>query len=398
MKPKLAAHTSRLAIVSLVLVSASDSQAQSASRSGSASQGMSVAQAIRQAQQTGQPIFAVAGANHCPACKVLLNTLRTDESLHPLINEFVALKINAQSDDYARWKQFFPPERSAIPALFIVTPQGKQLFGKVGALPSQNLNDIMLTSLEKAGRYPTKEQWQQIAEALESAEELLQDGKAEEAIALLQPLLEGMTRLGSLVEYTAPGRKAKALVEQFEQKQQVAFDEALTEFSRQRDLPTALRLVAAERLGTLFPQLRRHIQAEMKRISSSASDRKLLCQARDLHEAVALSEQEGSKRKAVAALKRVVKRHPGSPAAAQAEQHLRSLGEGTSDASAKSASEQPLRTWSDKTGRFSIKARLLEVVGDRVRLQQADGKLLSIRISQLDEAGRRYIAEHQSND
>ena len=118
-------------------------------------QGPSVSQAISMSQDTGKPIFAVAGASYCPSCVILMNTLNTDESLRPYIEQFVPLKISSESDDYQRWKQFFPPKKSAIPALFIVSPQGKEFYSAVGALPTQSLQKVMLSSLEKAGRYPT---------------------------------------------------------------------------------------------------------------------------------------------------------------------------------------------------------------------------------------------------
>jgi len=46
-----------------------------------------------------------------------------------------------------------------------------------------------------------------------------------------------------------------------------------------------------------------------------------------LHKAEALATQVGSQRKAVNALKQVIKRHPKSEFATRAEQKLRELGE-----------------------------------------------------------------------
>jgi len=51
------------------------------------------------------------------------------------------------------------------------------------------------------------------------------------------------------------------------------------------------------------------------------------------------------------------------------------------------------RTWQDDTGLFSIEATLEQIVGDAVRLKRADdGRVITLPISRLSEADRRYIA------
>ena len=274
------------AVVVLVIcwVTSSALQAQTAT----SNQGMTVVQAISVAKKTGRPIFAVAGADYCPACKQLLNTLNTDESLRPLLQQFVPLKINAQSRDYDRWKQFFPPERAAIPALFIVTPQGKQLFGKVGSLPSNNLSKVMLTSLEKAGRYPTKQQWQQIAQTLASAEKAIEENKMSAALELLQPLLEDLTQMEPLLEFSDTGKRASRVVQQFFEKQRAALKAALHQFASEGDLAAALQVAQAEHLCAAVPQLKSFAKTELKQATTSSEIRKLLRQASELYQACLL--------------------------------------------------------------------------------------------------------------
>ena len=308
-------------------------QAQSASRSrGSAS--MTVAQAIKRSQQTGQPIFAVAGASFCPACKQLLNTLNTDESLQPLIEQFVALKIDAQSQDYARWKQFFPLKRAAIPALYIVTPQGKQLYGEVGALPSQNLRSVMLTSLEKAGRYPSKEQWHEIGQMLKSVEIALNENRVDQAIQLLQPTLASLAKIDSLVELSPAGKDISKSLEQFASQQEASLKKALQTFSQKSDLDAALQVAAAARFCELFPQLKSQVKKDVRKIAANSEKRKLLRQARELQQAEALAAQEKTQRKAQQAFKQIVKRYPESAAAVRAQRKLQEISEAVSASSA----------------------------------------------------------------
>lgn len=57
-----------------------------------------------------------------------------------------------------------------------------------------------------------------------------------------------------------------------------------------------------------------------------------------------------------------------------------------------SAQDQPLRTWKDSSGKFSVEARFVESAEGRVKLQKADGSSLSIDISRLSQVDKDYIS------
>jgi len=58
---------------------------------------------------------------------------------------------------------------------------------------------------------------------------------------------------------------------------------------------------------------------------------------------------------------------------------------------AASASPQ-FRTWSDASGAFQIEARLIEHLGESVRLVRKDGKEIVVPLARLSEADRQYVA------
>jgi len=288
--------------------------------------GMNVAQAIQQSKKTGRPIFAVAGASYCPACKQLLNTLNTEQSLRPFLNQFVPLKIDAQSDDYQRWKKFFPPKRAAIPALYIVSSQGEQLYGAVGSLPEKSLKKVMLASLEKAGRYPSDDDWAKIGTTLKSAELALTEQKHAAAIALLEPLLANLETVGELAALSEPGQKASEQLQQFADQQRSALDAALGEFARRADFETALQVATSEQICEMFPSMRGEVKLAVKKAVRKPDERKLLRQASELSQAESLgTDDEKSRRKAERALERIAKRYPQTEAAARAERKLAQL-------------------------------------------------------------------------
>ena len=60
--------------------------------------------------------------------------------------------------------------------------------------------------------------------------------------------------------------------------------------------------------------------------------------------------------------------------------------------SSTSFDEAKLRTWADKSGRFQVKAKLLERVADSVRLETEDGRLITVEISRLSDFDQKYLA------
>src|SRR5205823_472123 len=51
----------------------------------------------------------------------------------------------------------------------------------------------------------------------------------------------------------------------------------------------------------------------------------------------------------------------------------------------------PERTWTDRTGKFSVKARFQEVKGDNIVLAKADGKTIEVPLAKLSDADAGYV-------
>jgi hypothetical protein len=49
------------------------------------------------------------------------------------------------------------------------------------------------------------------------------------------------------------------------------------------------------------------------------------------------------------------------------------------------------RTWSDRSGKFRIKAKLRSVAGGKVSLERHDGKIIEVPLDKLSEADRQFI-------
>jgi hypothetical protein len=53
--------------------------------------------------------------------------------------------------------------------------------------------------------------------------------------------------------------------------------------------------------------------------------------------------------------------------------------------------EQSSRTWTDQSGKFTLEAKLVQVVGNQVELESADGKLMRIRLDKLCSEDQAFV-------
>ena len=51
------------------------------------------------------------------------------------------------------------------------------------------------------------------------------------------------------------------------------------------------------------------------------------------------------------------------------------------------------RMWASADGRFTVKAELVEVRDDEIRLRRSDGQLISVPLSRISESDREYVRQ-----
>lgn len=56
-----------------------------------------------------------------------------------------------------------------------------------------------------------------------------------------------------------------------------------------------------------------------------------------------------------------------------------------------------VRTWKDKSGKFSIRAELVESDGTTVKLKRADGKVISVPVDRLSDQDRQFLEAQEKS-
>tara|TARA_R110002049_G_scaffold47902_1_gene138404 strand:+ start:105650 stop:106846 length:1197 start_codon:yes stop_codon:yes gene_type:complete len=396
-----------------------------------------LANARGQSARSGKPLFAVVGADYCPACKALMERLKTDESLSEFASHYVAVSVTYGDDPaWSQWNAKYPIERNAIPRLYIIDSNGKAIYAKAGAPQGQSLVRLLRSSLEKSGPGVNEPDARALVGAVERAEAAAEAGDLlAQAVAIaevqeiaananafdpsvrtLRQIYESMAQ--TLEDRASNGTEdASNLADLETPASSTSFDTAESESTQTKasGFTQVLDQVTVASSLALFPQWRERGNAIMKELRKNRAQALWLQQSEALVKArkMAAASDPKLQNRSSDLFAVVLKRFPSSEAAILARDELAEL---TPDhaalptnpgaaASAPSAALSPAgkatapmkpRTWTSLDGNFSRTATLLQQTSTHVQLRDPAGKTFAVAIAKLCDADRAYLEELQA--
>ena len=232
-----------------------------------------------------------------------------------------------------------------------------------------------------------------LASVLRRAKGLVINRKIGEAVAVIAPYA---TESGD----SEAAKGIAALIAQLSEKAGGEMKLAETQLTSNQPIAGAMTLVAVRRVYGKLPEVDTAVSAELTKLAGAESTRNLLEQAEALDRGQA-AEAALQNRLALVAYQSVVSKYARTDAAKIAQSRIDVIESKTSAATSTEAdpegegSDTPseLRTWKDATGKFQVQARLVDRVGDQVRLETSQGRVISVPVDKLSEADQQFLAD-----
>jgi hypothetical protein len=322
----------------------------------------------------------------------LQNRLENDRSLAVFAGQFVPLKlVTANNQDWGQWSRKYKYEGKGIPIIYVVRPDGKQLYGRSGSLEGEALLALLTFSVQDAGKILTEAEvtlLRQVVAAAESAE-----GQAAMAMALA-PVLK-ISKTGELHSYSELAAKVNSFFKDFTTGGQESIDKALAAVAASNPkFGDVYTLVAAQESYKQFPQFSESLKKIRRGLARPAELKVTAAEAKALYRArsFASSPVKRIQNRARSAYLLVSKKYPDTEADQLAQAELAKLGTKTIPQRRPATPRvEKFRTWSDATGKFSIDAKLVEFADGAVKLKKRDGSELSLLEARLSEADKKYL-------
>jgi hypothetical protein len=260
--------------------------------------------------------------------------------------QFVPLKVETNGDQWAQWRSKYQAEGNGIPIVYVIRADGQQMYGRSGN-PGDALPVLMAEQLAQAGRVLSDQESTLLRDALQAAKAALGKDDPHAAVKALSRVKKLGTP-GSLGSFARAALELDQLVEQLTQQGKTQLDQAQQTLSGgDHGYPDAafealLSLVAAKRIYGTLPALSKDLTAAVRQINRDSSLRDYLKQAEALDRARACIALPAGKRRAAAALRRIVETYPGTPAEKLARNELEKLTAATDSPAA--AADKPAQT------------------------------------------------------
>ncbi len=361
---------------------------------GQSAELLTIEQAMALSKATGRPILAMAGSKTCAPCQALLERLKTDRSIAPLVTQFVPLKIDTEEGDWQEWASKYRHEGNGIPILYVVRADGEMLYGKSGAKSGNELPLFLNEHLKTSGRIFTDEQLIAIKAAVEESNKALADGDAWTAVKRIVGL-QKLGTPGKFNSYAAAAQEADALYAQLVEQGKAALTAAKEQLAGDDKFAGVLAVLAANRVFGNLAELRKDLVSAEREVSKDQALKEIVKQAEALDRAVAQASNKLTRRSAPASFELVMTRFPGTPAAELAKTKLAELGVESPAASVAEAPTGGVRTWSDTTGKFRIEAELVKVADGKVELRRKDGQNVTVPLDKLSKDDQDYLAQQK---
>ena len=283
----------------------------------------SIDEAFAASKRTGKPVLVLYGdTSYCAPCRKL-NADLAKAPLKPLVDQVIELHIDTKdAAGKAAARQFGQLYRSTsnfIPQVYLIAADGKELYN--GTRPA-NLADLLKEAIANSGKQLSEQDLDKLRESFARYEELAAAGDMPEA-------LKELARYAASGSMQPEAARIDGAIAELGVKAREDFDAQLQATIDAED--DDARWTAAYGLaGTVWsyrtlPEVGKELAAEYNR----ASRKRLLRETLDRAEAMTVAMgliQDGERRRGAIALRKVVQRHPETPAAELAGAELAKLG------------------------------------------------------------------------
>lgn len=312
---------------------------------------------------------------------------------------FVPLKIVTQQEnkEWQTWARKYKYEGRGIPILFVIRSDGEQLYGQSGSLPGDKLPEMLASVLQQAGLPINEEQFNVLEEFNKTAEAALAESDLLAAARAIKPLTElgTPTQLGSYAEPAIRADELSTIIQQqgldVIQEARGKLDDTGSAFS---SLVTLSEIDAT--LGIL-PQVAQQMNEQKREWKQNKQLRDLIKPAQAIVRArhLAASSKRRDRKNAEKAYAGIISRYQGSSAAALAEEELSKLNPEAVVQTQQAETRPAFRTWSDKSGAFSVQARFVRIESGTVFLEKESGGIIEVKVDRFSTADREYLKNRQ---
>ena len=225
---------------------------------------MNMGEAAKASRESGRPLLILAGRHTCGNTVAVQGHLQ-EPALGPALANYVSIFVNVDGPEGRACEEKLGHPGDTLPFVYIVRSDGEKLYSHSGVLDSNEIRQLLLDELSKAGRKLSEKETALVKKSLDAARRAKENGNLAEAVRAVLPLKK-IGPLGNINCFTGPGLDANKFVAQLTDE-----GKKLLEKSDQQcvdgkpALDGMLTYVKARRAFTLLPTLKPELAAAARK-------------------------------------------------------------------------------------------------------------------------------------
>ena len=248
--------------------------------------------------------------------------MNTDQSIQPLVAQFVPLKVETQGEQWSSWSRKYPPAGRAIPLIYIIRADGEQVFGSSGGIAGPALPALLMQQLARAGTIYSPRQLTQLEDLTQKAQQALDKQDPSAALRILGSARR-LGSPGSLGSFARVSRQADALFNKLVEQGHSNFTLAQEKIAGQETkFEGVLLLFQTEREFGAQPDLKAKLTKAVREVKRDESMKTVVKQVDVFNQAKVFAQSSRTKVRAVSWLQAIIAHFPDSQAAKYARDEL----------------------------------------------------------------------------
>ena len=281
---------------------------------------MNLEEAAKESHDSGRPLLIVAGRHTCGLTRAVQGHLQ-EPALRPALSPYINIFVDVDGAEGRTCQEKFGHPGDMLPFVYVVRADGEKLFSHSGILQSNEIREMLVSELAKAGRNLTGKETALLTKALAEAKRAKKSGDLGEAVKALLPLKK-LGPLGSISCFTGLGLEANQLVAQLTAQGKKTLKKVEEECADGKpNLNAMLAYVQARRAFALLPTLKTDLAAAARKYDHRQAFTEVLAQAEAFDRVQTAAAAHNTKR-AADTLKWIVATYPDTEAAKRATEQL----------------------------------------------------------------------------
>lgn len=306
--------------------------------------------------------------------------------------QFVPLKVDVATPEYATLQRKHKSEGNTIPKIFVIRADGKSLYAKSGSLPGEQLPALMRAAVAEMGRPLSLDE----AKALDGINQQIKESLDKQDWKSAVSLFRKTSRLGPFGQIPSFARAASEhnlLATKFAENLTTRTAELKQELDSNERIKSAVEALQLKASVGSFPQFRQAMNELEKSVRNSCQNPAEYSLLKDVAMQTAKLDHPTAsvRQRAVAKLRKLLADSP-NPELSKVLDSVLKLA----------ADSQPvpdaLRMWTSNDGRFKIRATMISVDKSGVLLKKSDGGTVRVPLDRLSSEDREYVRNAKKND